>query len=349
MKRIFPILIFLILATSCSKDEPIVEVPTNTQVDNSSLEFYIYECKTIHCTEKIPISNLNIEIYEIKEDAEAGINPIKTAVSNADGKATISIINSERVYVKIDFEEFGTYISLQRLANNATVSYHDVRCLSGYAYQSNDDNQLIQNHISLGRPAVGQQSTYKYYQNNNHISYTPLEYSDVELNVRIVDQIDVNRFVVRESIDSIFGLLGSPIYPQSKVVTNEWHFDNDSLHILPYAEDYKGSFVWNISGDYYPREANGYSFSLIRGSENGIDMTTENVSINDGCEGTSYVEDYILFGNEYNELITDIVTYTFADGPLKMRVYNLNDGVVRSLDFFSGMSLATHGFDLVLD
>lgn len=65
--------------------------------------------------------------------------------------------------------------------------------------------------------------------------------------------------------------------------------------------------------------------------------------------GTGYAEDYTLLGQEYDELLIDLISYTYIDGPLKFRVYSLDDGLVRSLDFYSGGSLATHGFDLILE
>jgi len=231
---------------------------------------------------------------------------------------------------------------------NVVKAFHNVSFVSGYSYNENDENQLTQNHISLSNPAVGQKSKYVYHINYQHISYTPKEYTDVELNVKIINQIDVNTFVIEEEIDTLYGGLGSPIYPNREIVTSIWRFENDSLHIEPYNNNYFGSFVWNVSGDWIINEANGYSFSLERPSINGINMTDV---VPDRFEwwGVGFAEDYNLFGQDYSDLITDLISYQGFDGPLKLRVYNLEDGLIRSLDFYSGMSLSTQGFDLVIE
>jgi hypothetical protein len=220
--------------------------------------------------------------------------------------------------------------------------------VSGYSYNENDENQLTQNHISLSNPAVGQKSKYVYHINYQHISYTPIAYTDVELNVKIIDQLDVNRFVIEEEIDTLIGGLGPPFYPDHEIVTSIWRFENDSLHIEPYDDNYFGSFAWNISGDLIINEANGYSFSLMRPSINGINMT-DVVPARFGWWGVGFAEDYNLFEQEYSDLITDLISYQSFDGPLKLRVYNLEDGLIRSLDFYSSMSQSTQGFDLVID
>jgi hypothetical protein len=107
--------------------------------------------------------------------------------------------------IKIVTEDYGTYIESQRTSTNTVKVFHDVRYDNGYEYNNNGDRQLTQRHISLSNPAVGQVSNYVYHLADRHISFTPLEYSEVKLNVRIVDQIDANSYVVKEEINMLAG------------------------------------------------------------------------------------------------------------------------------------------------
>lgn len=338
MKKVLAFAIVLFSFLSCSDEDP-----------TCNLEVYAYECETIYCDLQIPLHGLTIEIYPSEEDAMNGFNLIETSVTNSEGIANFTRLPCELIYVKLVTEDFGTYIDQQPLPANASLSFHDIRFLKGFAYQENDQNSLVQNHISLCNPAVGQESRYKYYQNYSHISYTPLEYSDVELSVKIIDQLTVNAFVIEETIDSIYGLLGAPIYQETESVKTIWILEDDSIHVRAFEEDFLGSFIWNISGFWYPIEEDGYSFSLNRPSINGIDMASDEVYESNGWRGTGYAEDYTLLGHFYDELITDKISFQGTDGPLKIRVYSKEGGVVRSLDFNTGGSQATQGFDLILE
>jgi len=104
-----------------------------------------------------------------------------------------------------------------------------------------------------------------------------------------------------------------------------------------------------LVGDWYPAEELGYSFSLTRPDENGVNMETDAVGVLLHWNGNGYAEDYTLFGINYKELITEKISYQSVDGPIKYRVYSLNNGPIRSLDFQSGGSLTTHGFDLKIE
>lgn len=350
MKILFPFVLVIVTIISCNDDiEPITPTtPITSQQSQVQLEVYTYQCKTIRCNEEIPLSGIVVEIYNSEEDAIAGRDILRSNASDNSGIVILPNINSGIIYIKIETEEFGTYIARERITANAVKVFQNVRFIGGYSYNENDELQLNQRHISLSNPAVGQKSKYVYHINYQHISYTPLEYTDVELNVKIIDQIDVNRFIIEEEIDTLLGGLGSPIYPDREIVTSIWRFENDSLHVESYDDNYFGSFAWNVSGDWIINEANGYSFSLKRPSINRINMT-DVVPARFGWWGVGFAEDYILFEQEYSDLITDLISYESFDGPLKLRVYNLKDGLIRSLDFYSGMSQSTQGFDLVLE
>ena len=212
--------------------------------------------------------------------------------------------------------------------------------------QEDTIEELVQFHISLSNPHVGQQSNYIYHQRNDLITFSDVEYTDNNLRVKIIDQLSDNKYLIEEAIDTTFGILTVPTYPQMKVLRNVWRFENDSLFVEPYENEYFGSFVWNLQGVYL--EPDGYGFSLLRPTSNFIDMLTDYISDLSGWWGVGFANDYSLFGHLFEELITDKVSYNALDGPIKFRVYNLNDGLIRSMDFYSGGSITTHGFDLVL-
>lgn len=65
--------------------------------------------------------------------------------------------------------------------------------------------------------------------------------------------------------------------------------------------------------------------------------------------GTSAAEDYSLLGNQFQNLIIDMRSYTGVDGPQKVIAYSNEDGIVRSMNFYSGGGLTTIGFDLLLE
>ena len=350
MRVLIPFSILIIMLISCGDEDDSVFVSSGTDQENLfSIEIFIHQCKTIRCGEEIPLDQIEVEIYKTKEDALTGRDVFRSVTSDTSGIVILNSLSLSEIFIKVETEDFGTYISKEAISGNVVKVFHDIRFVKGYVYHEDDRAILSQKHISLSNPAVGQESDYLYHLTYSHISFTPVEYSDIGLNVRIVDQLDSNIFIVKETIDTIIEILAFATYPSQEVVTSMWRFENDSLHITPYENNYFGSFAWNISGDFITREANGYCFSLERPAFNGLDMDIDLQISNIRWWGVGYAEDYNLFGRDYNDLITDVIGYTSFDGPLKLRVYNLDDGLVRSLDFFSGMSLSTHGFDLVLE
>ena len=346
MKILLPITI-LLLFVSCNEEVDPISTVTQ-QEELTSIEVYAYLCQTIRCDIENPLSGITVELYSSEEDALSKTNPIRSTQSNQDGKAIFINLILGTVYIRIDTEDYGTYIDKELINTNTVKVFHDVRYLKGYGYNENNDNQLRQRHISLSRTAVGQRSTYKYHYTPQSISYSPKEYTNINLNVSVIDQIDSNVFIIKEEIDSIIAPLTNPYYPNEKVIICQWRIENDSLHISPYQDYTYGSYAWNLSDHWFPKEEQGYSFSLNRPTINRIDMNND-VGANDYFWGTGYAEDYTLLDHEYGDLITDMFDFRSSDGPIKLRVYSLDDGLVRSLDFFYGGSLTTHGFDLCLE
>ncbi len=345
MKKVITLFSLIFLLASCAEEDPIIRI--EPEDDKCNLEVFVYQCSSLQCQNQLPLFQYNIELYPSYEEALSGSNLIRSQGSNSEGKALFSGLDCEVVFVRVETENFGTYIANESLAANATLNYHDIRFINGLVYNDGEISSLKQNHISLSAPVVGQVSKYIYHKNYDHISFTPLEYTDVQLEVRIIDQISENRFLVEEKIDSLVDFLTIPLYPGVLSLTNVWRFENDSLFVEPYGNEYYGSYVWNLANDWIQGEENGWGFSLKRPAINGIDMSTDEVYDLDGWWGTGFASEYTLFGQVYTDLITDKISYIGWDGPLKLRVYNNEDGLVRSLDFFSGGSVTTHGFDLV--
>jgi len=117
--------------------------------------------------------------------------------------------------------------------------------------------------------------------------------------------------------------------------------------LTPHIDELYGSFIWNLKPDAFPVEEDGYTFSRLRPSQPVVDMQNDFIS---NIEfGTSASEDYNLLGNQFHNLIIDMRSYTGVDGPQKVIIYSNEDGIVRSMNFYSGGGLTTIGFDLLLE
>lgn len=345
MKNILFILALILFFLSCSDEENILP-PINTSSEESGckMDAYVYYCASPECIEEIPLNDIQVEVYLTFENAKTRTGNIGQQLTDNNGIVSFQNLKCSKVYIRIDSEENGTYITDLNLTTPSNKANLDVQFTKNYFYDCNDRASIFQNHISFLYPAAGQQSTYVYYQEYNHIAFDQFTYSDTKLTVTIIDQLSENSYLVEEKIDSIWGALGSPFYPEETEVENIWVFEEDSLKILPSNEDYYSSFIWNLSS-FFEQEKAGYAIPLSRTCDNNIDMSVDLVSTmqswSHGC-----AEDYNLLGYQYENLITEKSSYVGWDGPLKFRVYNLDDGFVRSMDFYAGMSFTTHGFDL---
>ena len=78
---------------------------------------------------------------------------------------------------------------------------HQISFRAHLIYANNDTLQLRQEHISFEYPTVGQISQYKYHFNFPVISTSlPTNYEASDLSVEVVDQINENRFIIKEHL-----------------------------------------------------------------------------------------------------------------------------------------------------
>ncbi len=333
MEKLLPHILLTLFICSCNPEAEITP-PEFEQFSTCKLEIYVHECPTIHCEQELPLEEFQIELYRTQQNAMDGTDLLSTGKTNEEGIVSFPVLDCQTLFIKINTEDFGTYIGSENLAINSSNNFHNVRFIDGFVYNENDSSSLKQETISLIQPQVGQQSTYRYHQNHQHISYTPLEYTDLELKVTIVDQLDANSFLVTEEIDSFEIMISFWSYPETSIVKNIWTISEDSLHIQSPDMGPTQSFIWHLNEEKYTAEESG-SFSLIRPSENRIDMTTDDQELYDwSWSGTGFAEDYNLFGHLFDNLIVNHMGYTGTDGPLKLRFYNQEHGLVRSFDIF---------------
>ena len=348
MNKFLSFFIFILFICACREETPIITEP---MIPVCNLDVLVYKCPIFQCANGVQVllDAQKVQLFRTVEDAIDGIDELASVWTDENGNARFINVECGAVYVKVKHEINGTYISYQNLSLASTISYHEVAFVANSYYDNDDNAGLRQNHISLEFPNVGQSSTYRYFENNNHVSFTPLEYTSVFLNVRITGQIDEHSFIVEEEIDSLYGSLSWPTGGTETLLRNVWTIRNDEVYISPVQGDYFQSFLWGLNEWYVTDEKDGYSFSLVRPNEEELDMDADNITALEEFWKTKAIKDYNLFGKAYSDLIGDKINYTGFDGPIKLRVYNKQDGLVRNLDFLSGMSLSTKGFDLVLE
>jgi len=297
------------------------------------------------------MEGIPVFLYPTKEDAAEGTNQIAVRTSNAEGTASFSNIDCGEVYIKVVTLENGTFITQEILSENASAHWYEARFVGNY-YFDNCDTPSNQRHISLEKPVVGQRSIYRGHHGIGHISFTPQEYLDMELEVKIIDQLSENSFLVQEKIDTIvpgfYGFFFSGVF--ESIVQNIWTVENDGITVSQYANQPYYSFVWNITIESLNTNEFEYHFPFEVETDFHLDMSNDTaISIGGLPSYDGTVEDYILFDSLYTDLIFESRSFTSADGPAKVRVYNRQDGLVRVMEFFHGMSQNTSGFDLVLE
>lgn len=346
MKPLISILMAIALLISCNDSEPEVSGPTQS-IPSGQLEVSVRSCATPDCDEPLSMEGLEVNLYGSMEDALLKTRVLYTSFTDDKGSIRHPALEIQELFIRIDHTDHGVYISSETIMENS-ISYNFVDFVQGYHYSENDIASLKQKQISLETPTVGQSSEYIFHLHHNFINFNIPDHTENRLQVSILEKLEDNSYLIEESIDSIYQFMLWGQYPQEKTIRNVWKFESDSLHILPYSAEYFGSFVWNLIADPVDRESFGWAFPLERPADNRIDMENDIVSLSSPGWGSGYAEDYEILGNLYTDLITETINYTGWDGPLKVRVYNLKYGPIRSLNFFGGMSSSTMGFDLVL-
>jgi len=347
------LLLGLLSIVSCS--EELEETPSTTvdPIAYCELKIEILQCDFISCPNPQYISEQKVSVYASRENALNDNDPISTAFTNELGQVSFTNLPCDLYYINVSNETYGNYISPERLQENS-IAYHAIEYLSGYTYEDSDEWVLVTNHINLDLPQVSQYNCYRYHEGDS-IYIKPGAYTSTTLIATVVEKLSETQFVVKESINSLDGFVGWFLDSDVKDYKNVWEVTEDSIRILPYSEnEYCISLLWNIKGQWFPHEKEGYSFARqdVNKTEPFIDMNNAHdaiIRITSSWWGTSSCADYELDTVLYKDLVCDKISYQSFDGPIKFRVYNNNFGLIRSLNYFDGGSHTTYGFDLRLD
>jgi len=348
MNKILTILFLSTILAGCDREEPLPIEPTEP---TCVLDVTVLRCSLFPCDEEntMFLGDVNVQLFESEEDAIEGINVLESLRTDAAGRARFIGADCGLVYVKVESENNGTYISAENLTLASSFNFHEVRFVKNYFFNDDDTASPLQDHISLEFPTVGMTSTYRYFYNDYHISFSPLSYEDNYLTVTIIDQINEHSYIIEERLDNVSGSLSWPSIGSGDPVTrNIWTITDEEVFVSPMQDQYFVSYVWGLT-EWAPPEEEGFSFSLIDPQTDEIDMASNSVSEMQNFHGSVSMEDYTLFGNRFENLFGDVYGYTGVDGPLKFRVYSKEDGVVRNLNFYNGGSSASAGFDLILE
>ncbi len=349
MNNFLTFLLMVLLVVGCRDNEPDPFIPTEP---TCNLDVTVIRCPIFPCDNSTAenLFDVTVELFATEQDAIDGVNVLASRVTDGEGRARFISIDCGSAFVKVKSENNGTYIGFQNLSLASTLNFHEVRFVANNYYDNDDSAGLRQNHISLEFPTIGQTSLYRYFEDYSDISFSPAEYSDVFLRVRITDQLDEHSFIVEEKLDSLYGTLGGPTSGGGQTsLRNVWTITDTEVFVSPLNGDYFTSYVWGLSEWFENTEKGGFSFSLERPDGNQVNMATDFVAELGGLFSTISVADYTLFDRLYENLFGDRISYTSFDGPEKFRVYNREDGVIRYINFWDGGAAVSKGFDLVIE
>ena len=334
------------LFVSCGT-EPMITEPDPLE-PTCTIDLSVVICQNFQCQQVTAFSDVLVEIFASEQDAIDGISRLRSGSTDAEGQLSLGFLPCDFIWLRIVTEDRGVYIERFSLSTVASTNFEQVEFVEGLIYQNGSEGFATQTHISFTNPILGQESIYQRFEIQNYIDYEITEYTDNMLSVSLVNQLDENTYVVEEKIDVLDGMLQWPFYPGMETVRSQWTFYGDSIRVSPHGNEYFASFVWNLSEYFENSEADGYTFSLDRPTDPLVDMSEDLVAEAPGF-GVAAAADYTILDQLFSDLIVDVRSYTGLDGPKKLCFYNREDGLVRSIDFFAGMSQSTHGFDLLLE
>ncbi len=333
-KSIFIAFLVVSFLSSCDKEEPIENIPITSSYF-SNLEVAVIECDDIACANITTPSGINISLFLTENDAIESNGLINDGITDSDGKVFFTGLSAyDGVFVKIEYED-QIYISYNSLGIDVTA-FHEAIFIVGYSYDSNDQLERNQDHISLSLPLVGQQSIYQYYYKEEYDFAIPA-FDTVNVVVTIDQKISDNIFIVSERMSS------QPEdryidYPEGYIV-NYWEFTEDSLIVTPYETPQLGSYIFGFGEYFFPPER--FSVALNSPLENEIEL--DDPTLNLGPFGSNlgvpfqpyylFTEDVNFNGSNYDLLRIQVVNNMPGDGELKVLMYNDEDGFVRFAAF----------------
>lgn len=344
MIRLNTILVLSLLFGSCQKKDPIVNP---MPVDEKNLIISISFCPTIHCYDPLMISDLQVTLFDTREDAISATNPISETFTNEEGVANFELIDQEKVFIKTEYLDKGVYISEQSL-NSSQDTHHEIIYKGHHIYNNNNILQLRQKHISFEYPTVGQVSNYKFhYQNNIIQTALPNNYEEELLTLEIIDQLDANSFLIKESLNTDGNLLAF----YDTVHHNIWSFTDEGIDISTYDTTYTEVAFSFIFGENHHSQNTyaGFGFDLpYANCDPGI-VDLESVFFNEIAWYECYmVADYEVLNTFHSFLRLDFDSLAGLDGDDRMKFYSRSDGIVRYIGI-NQMAQRTYGFDLFLE
>lgn len=328
----------LVLSSSCEKEEPVETTPTTSSFF-SNLEVTVIECDDLACANAETPSGINVSLFLTEIDAVESFAQITNGFTDGEGKIFFSGLSEySGVFIRVDYEN-QTYISYNSLGVN-TTAFHEVIFVPGFSYDSNDNLERNQNHISFAVPVVGQRSSYKYYTREDR-DFDITDFQEVDLTVRIEGKISDAVYLVSETLSA----LSDDQYAEYPLnVLNHWEFTSDSIIVTP-AEELELSSCLLGYGYIGSAEGNRVALPLNPPLDHPLDLDDYDDSSSVEWEVNMYMENETYVDKEYDLLYLNQLNLQPSNGNLQLTIYNQNDGFVRFCGFDA---LAPTGFGWVL-
>jgi len=335
-------LIFIVCLFSCTDE--MIEQPEEEQETfqiNASLEVVIEHCRTIRCDELITESSFTVHLYESREDALSERDVLYSASTNgADNTVLFSGIHKSLLYIRLETEGSGIYIASQRFTSSTTKAFHTITFTDGYSFDENDDLALTHSDFNFSNPAFGQESRYSIYELDSIDLMLPDTYLAEKLHVRVVDQLDRNRFLVRESFDELPSLMYSYIdgfYDSAQV--NVWTFESGSIKIENYSHEFVLSPMFGL--DKLFQEGQTVTINTSSCPANTLDLDKSFYDIE--WQSCMNIPEYEFGDESYSDVLVRWDSYAAVDFDDRIAIYS-GDGAVLRYIGINRMGRTTYGF-----
>ncbi len=338
MKSTIVLIAFIFFVCSCDQETEVLVI------DKCSLSFQIVISNGIDDDEPMDIADQIIDVYRSQEEAEQQKNKQFSIITNEQGLATIEGIECDDFFVRINRTGYGSYIEeYSSILETHLTPFYTVEFVEGYFFDEGNELLRKQKHISFKHPFVGQKSRYIFYQYDGP-QFIDHSYLEDTLDVQIIDQIGDHSYVVEESKIGDLELYFD--WPDDDVVRNIWTFRNDSLLISGIDDDLEGSYVASVKG-WFQIEQDGYDFPLGE-VEEPVFSFESNDFFSWSFYGSAYIGSLSLFDHEFSNVQLYHNSFSFIDGPYKLRCYTGDDGFVRTV-IMDAYGMTITGMDLYLE
>lgn len=344
MKKLLFILVIAVAQLSC---DPAPEDPQAPEIfTNCSISVQLFTCAIDPCEEAIPIVNHVVKIYESLATLN-GNNPIQIDSTNENGWLKFYDLNCDkRYFIGIDLGDYGFFVEDYRFTTGlgGEEANERLELMKGIYYNNNSTAQPISELVSLEYPLVDQYSNFKYFERNGSLDFDSdgMYIPGVELDLGIKAQLDENTYIIREKIDSIHQTYFKDYHYYQESL---WRIENDSLYISSYDTTPPLSFIWNLTEESEIGEDN-YVIPFTFDSSVQLDLNQDFEYPISTWTGIGQCSDHTIGNYLYKDLLFEKRNFMANNGPVKYKVFNLRDGILRSMQFFDEGIMQSAGFDI---